>query len=181
MGPPCLTGRREARRGRGQVIAAFPAQPSHRLLACCAVAQARTPASVCRSCAPSSVEPWKGVRRPNKRKQMQIKPRKKAWISLDSFGRIGTFQWVTTNPNKKILPMSHCGSTATCFLPLWSLGRHLEGGSIPRLERYSTKLRFFQTNAYFRFAAGRAPPGRAFAPSYGIERRAERKAPIMNI
>jgi hypothetical protein len=23
------------------------------------------------------------------------------WISLDSFGRIGTFQWVMTNPNKK--------------------------------------------------------------------------------
>jgi hypothetical protein len=42
--------------------------------------------------------------KPNKRKQIQIKPRKKAWISLDSFGRIGTFQWVTVNPNKKILP-----------------------------------------------------------------------------
>jgi hypothetical protein len=32
---------------------------------------------------------------------MQRKPREKAWISLDSFGRIGTFQWVTANPNKK--------------------------------------------------------------------------------
>jgi hypothetical protein len=42
--------------------------------------------------------------KPNKRKQIQIKPRKKAWISLDSFGRIGTFQWVTANPNKKIFP-----------------------------------------------------------------------------
>jgi len=28
-------------------------------------------------------------------------PRKIPWISLDSFGRIGTFQWVMTNPNKK--------------------------------------------------------------------------------
>jgi hypothetical protein len=42
--------------------------------------------------------------RPNKRKQIQIKERKKAWISLDSFGRIGPFQWVTANPNKKIFP-----------------------------------------------------------------------------
>jgi hypothetical protein len=33
-------------------------------------------------------------------------PRKKAWISVDSFGRIETFQWVTTNPNKKIFSPS---------------------------------------------------------------------------
>jgi hypothetical protein len=32
---------------------------------------------------------------------MQGKPKKIPWISLDSFGRIGTFQWVITNPNKK--------------------------------------------------------------------------------
>jgi hypothetical protein len=31
----------------------------------------------------------------------QGKPRKIPWISLDSFGRIGTFQWVTPNPNQK--------------------------------------------------------------------------------
>src|SRR4029077_18302335 len=42
---------------------------------------------------------------PNKAKQNQINPSKKAWISLDSFGRIGTFQWVTTNPNKKIFSL----------------------------------------------------------------------------
>jgi hypothetical protein len=41
---------------------------------------------------------------PNKAKENQIKPRKKAWISLDSFGRFGAFQRVTRNPNKKILP-----------------------------------------------------------------------------
>jgi hypothetical protein len=29
---------------------------------------------------------------PNKCKQNQINPNKKAWISLDSFGRIGAFQ-----------------------------------------------------------------------------------------
>ena len=34
-------------------------------------------------------------------KTIQGKPRKKAWISLDSFGRIGTFQWVTANQIKK--------------------------------------------------------------------------------
>jgi hypothetical protein len=34
-------------------------------------------------------------------KEMQGKPRKSPWISLDSFGRIGTFQWVMTNQIKK--------------------------------------------------------------------------------
>jgi hypothetical protein len=34
-------------------------------------------------------------------KKIQGKPRKKACISLDSFGRNGAFQWVTANPNKK--------------------------------------------------------------------------------
>ena len=41
---------------------------------------------------------------PNQSKQNQINPRKKAWFSLDSFGRIQTFQRVTANPNKKIFP-----------------------------------------------------------------------------
>ena len=46
---------------------------------------------------------------PNKSKEIQRNPRKKAWISLDSFGRIGTYQWVTTNPNKKIFsPVTLC-------------------------------------------------------------------------
>jgi hypothetical protein len=41
-----------------------------------------------------------GELRPNKSKENQIKPNKKAWISLDFLGRIGRFQWVTTIPNK---------------------------------------------------------------------------------
>ena len=41
---------------------------------------------------------------PNKCKKNQGNPRKKAWISLDSFGRIGAFQWVTANPNKNSFP-----------------------------------------------------------------------------
>jgi hypothetical protein len=46
---------------------------------------------------------------PNKSKEIQRNPRKKAWISLDSFGRIGPYQWVTTNPNKKIFsPVTLC-------------------------------------------------------------------------
>jgi hypothetical protein len=45
----------------------------------------------------------RGQANPNKSKENQGKPNKKAWISLDSFGRIGTFQWVTANPNKKTL------------------------------------------------------------------------------
>jgi hypothetical protein len=40
-------------------------------------------------------------------KKIQGKPRKKACISLFSLGRIGTFQWVTANPNKKIWPCFH--------------------------------------------------------------------------
>ena len=40
---------------------------------------------------------------PNKSKENQRNPRKKAWISLDSFGQIGPFQWVTANPRKKFL------------------------------------------------------------------------------
>src|SRR5580704_2338162 len=39
--------------------------------------------------------------RPRKSKLIQINPRKIAWISLDFFGGIGPFQWVTANPNKK--------------------------------------------------------------------------------
>jgi hypothetical protein len=51
-----------------------------------------------------SAKPLSGRQtKPNKSKENQGKPRKKAWISLDSFGRIGTFQRVTANPNKKIL------------------------------------------------------------------------------
>jgi hypothetical protein len=37
-------------------------------------------------------------------------PRKKAWISLDSFGRFWAFQWVTANPNKKNLSLFQPGA-----------------------------------------------------------------------
>jgi hypothetical protein len=40
----------------------------------------------------------------NKSKKNQANPSKIAWISLDSFGRIGTFQLLTANPNKKFPP-----------------------------------------------------------------------------
>jgi hypothetical protein len=43
---------------------------------------------------------------PNKTKPGQIKPSKIAWCNLVLFVRIGTFQWVTANPNKKISPWS---------------------------------------------------------------------------
>jgi hypothetical protein len=52
---------------------------------------------------------------PNKSKRNQGNPNKKAWISLDSFGRIGAFQWVTANPNKKIFPSFSPG--AECLKP----------------------------------------------------------------
>jgi hypothetical protein len=35
---------------------------------------------------------------------------------LDSFGRIGAFQWVTANPNKKILSLFF-GPSAECLKP----------------------------------------------------------------
>jgi hydroxymethylbilane synthase len=41
--------------------------------------------------------------RPSQSKGIQGNPRKRAWISLDSFGRIGTFQGVRTNPSRKLL------------------------------------------------------------------------------
>src|SRR6202453_2866902 len=40
---------------------------------------------------------------PRKSKKKQENARKTTCISLHSLGRIGTFQWVTANPNKKFL------------------------------------------------------------------------------
>jgi hypothetical protein len=54
-----------------------------------------------------SAKPLSGRQtKPNKSKEIQGNPRKKAWISLDSFGRIVVFQRVTVNPNKKTLFLS---------------------------------------------------------------------------
>jgi hypothetical protein len=44
---------------------------------------------------------------PNKSKENQIKPRKKACFSLDSLGGIVPFQWVTANPRKNFSPVAH--------------------------------------------------------------------------
>src|SRR3984957_20084973 len=43
---------------------------------------------------------------PSKTKPSQIKPSKIAWFYLVLFVQIGTFQWVTTNPNKNFPPAS---------------------------------------------------------------------------
>ena len=58
-----------------------------------------------------------GEFRPRKSKQNQIKPRKNAWICLVLFVRIGTFQGVTANPNRKIFygPNSPSGLCAKCL------------------------------------------------------------------
>jgi hypothetical protein len=65
----------------------------------------------------------------NKSKKNQGNPSKKAWISLDSFGRIGPFQWVTANPNKKIFSLFR----ALRERPVWARA------SVPvRGNRYST-------------------------------------------
>jgi hypothetical protein len=53
-----------------------------------------------------AVKPWSGSGSTWERvgcKEKQEKPRKNPCISLDSLGRIGAFQRVTANPNKKIL------------------------------------------------------------------------------
>jgi hypothetical protein len=62
---------------------------------------------------PEAPAAWRGRIQPesesgaNKSKEKQLKPRKKAWISLHSLGRIGTFQCFTGTPNKKISPASN--------------------------------------------------------------------------
>jgi hypothetical protein len=58
-----------------------------------------------------------GEFRPRKSKQNQIKPRKNAWICLVLFVRIGAFQGVTANPNKKIFSGFHSplGLCAQCL------------------------------------------------------------------
>src|SRR3984957_481947 len=49
----------------------------------------------------------------SKTKPRQIRPSNFAWFYLVLFVRIGTFQSVTANPNKKIFPLSHCVSDIT--------------------------------------------------------------------
>jgi hypothetical protein len=44
---------------------------------------------------------FRGQTKPSKTKPGQIKPSNFAWFNLVLFVRIGTFQWATTNPNKK--------------------------------------------------------------------------------
>ena len=51
----------------------------------------------------------------NKTKEIQGNPSKKACISLDSFGGIGTFQWVTANPNKKIFLLRFLRNRSVLF------------------------------------------------------------------
>jgi hypothetical protein len=72
-----------------------------------------------------------------------MNPSKKAWISLDSFGRFGAFQWVTANPKKKILPRlnSRLGlcperielipTVVFPFIPLLAATRLATGGHFP--------------------------------------------------
>jgi hypothetical protein len=82
---------------------------------------------------------------PNKSKEIQGKPKKKAWIPLDFFGRIRTYQGVTANPNKKIFsrdtlyPKRHIRS----FILLFN-GRRASRGSavVRRAETEIARIRF---------------------------------------
>jgi hypothetical protein len=66
----------------------------------------------------------------NKCKEIQINPRKKAWIHLDLFGGFEDFQWVTPNPNKKISGPRLCMKRPTAVSPL-SPDRPRSAGLVP--------------------------------------------------
>jgi hypothetical protein len=82
------------------------------------------------------------------------KPRKKAWISLDSFGRIRPFQWVTANPNKKIFSLFRA-LRERC--PVWARA------SVPVCgNRYSTDAGYLKEIAP-KIQLPTAAPSRPFA------------------
>jgi hypothetical protein len=86
-------------------------------------------------------------RAPNKSKQIQTIPRKKAWISLDFFGRFGAFQWLTVKPSKKILSLSPMLSK-----PLFLRAR---SGSVRRLGKSYHQFRLLtRRGALRRLASG---------------------------
>jgi hypothetical protein len=80
---------------------------------------------------------------PNKSKEMQVKPRKKACISLFFLGGIGRFQWVTGEKIKKILsplcsrPRLWARSRNSIFLP-FSHRQAWRGVEFFKWEQYST-------------------------------------------
>ena len=86
---------------------------------------------------------------PSKTKSDQINPSNIAWFYLVLFVRIGAFQWVTANPNKKILPVSHCISNVTSAFFSFAarharLNRDLE---LVHRNHYSTCSVFRKENA----------------------------------
>jgi hypothetical protein len=97
------------------LITGFPAQPSRRLVMGCTAAQACEGAPICGRRLPRS--PNRRRRTGSAAKQIQAKPSKIAWFYLVLFVRIGTFQWVTANPNKKIFP----------YVTLWLNGHKQTG------------------------------------------------------
>jgi hypothetical protein len=86
-----------------------------------------------------------------------LPPRKIACISLESFGRIEAFQWVTANPIKK----SFCrGSMDTCSMEMPESGSAprfpwFEGPCDPVSRKYSIESGFSQTNMASKFAVRR--------------------------
>jgi hypothetical protein len=72
-----------------------------------------------------------------------MNPRKKACFSLDSFGGFGALQWVTANPNKKILPASgdaHDGSGDTLSPSPLALTGGIRSGQVKAIAQ----VRFFR-------------------------------------
>src|ERR1700722_18600749 len=94
-----------------------------------------------------------GQTNPSKTKPDQIRPSKIAWFYLVLFVRIGTFQWVTANPNRIFLPLSHCASNVTVAfsLPVLPRGAAAKRSSIRRTVRYTIDFGFTQEIARFFF------------------------------
>jgi hypothetical protein len=95
-------------------------KPALRMPRCLAGLGARAPIWRGRLPAAGRIPEWRSGQINSKKNQ--IKPRKIAWIFLDSFGRFGAFQWVTKEKIKKIFSLSHCVSTATSAFALTPVG-----------------------------------------------------------
>jgi hypothetical protein len=103
---------------------------------------------------------------PSKSKPHQIKPSKIAWIYLVLFVRIGTFQWVTANPNKKTLSRLRLGAKRLKRLPLsFSPPRSLarRGLSIRQWKIHTTYFLFPQIiSRFFIGSSGQTARGTRF-------------------
>jgi hypothetical protein len=95
---------------------------------------------------------------PRKTKPNQIEPNKIAWIYLVLFVRIGTFQWVTANPNKKSFPrVTLCLKYYMCFVSFATPPRAASTETLNRpAERAIAHILTFEKKMHQNFSAGKA-------------------------